>query len=411
MELAVNAPTGTDRVRDRVRAKQAPSRSDDMSPTGRDVAKRGPEIIADIWEHRDEPLMPIEIGDGVLVETYLGGIVLLIGGTGAGKTSLALEVAIRHAVNRGPAIVASLELVKRILGARVVSIRCDESWPGVLTGRVQREHMLQQWPNRLRIIERRDATIKNLHASVAAMRTEFDGEPLLLVVDYVQLMDNAEREIRRRVARAMEELDEIANEHRAVVLALSQGSRAASRQLASGERMGRETADAGAEAAELERWSVYTIAIGGKASSEGEWSAVDLSIGKGRIGGGDMVHPGLYCGRSGAWRLAGDPRPADEVRAERHAAVDGQKQTALIDQLVGAARRGTEPVAREQLCKKVRGNAAEKRAALRAALQLGDLVMVQRQAKRSRAWLVWTRANAEAAGIPIVNPSDEGTDG
>jgi hypothetical protein len=226
---------------------------DGEQPTGRDVAKRGPEIIAEIWDRRDEPLVPIEIGGGALVATYLGSIVLLIGGTGAGKTSLALEVAIRHAVERGPAIVASLELVKRILGARVIGIRCGESWPGVLTGRVPREHMAQQWPGRLRIIERRDATIENLHASVAAMRAEFDGEPLLLVVDYVQLMDNDEREIRRRVARAMEELDEIANEHRAVVLALSQGSRVASRQLASGERMGRETADAGAEAAELEQ--------------------------------------------------------------------------------------------------------------------------------------------------------------
>jgi hypothetical protein len=104
------------------------------------------------------------------------------------------------------------------------------------------------------------------------------------------------------------------------------GSRVSSRQLASGERLGRDTADAGAEAAELERWSVYTIGIGGHAPSEGDWSAVDLSIGKGRIGGGDMVYPGRYCGRTGAWRLAGVPRPAAEVKAEREGNQASAKQ-------------------------------------------------------------------------------------
>jgi hypothetical protein len=233
------------------------------------VAKRGADIIAGIWERRNEPLVPLEIGGGSLCAVYLGGITLLNGGTGAGKTSLALDVAIRHAIHRGPAIVASLELPERIIGARVVGIRCDESWPGVLTGGVQLEHMLQQWPDRLRIIERRDATIANLHESRAAVRAEFPDEPPLLVVDYVQLMPNDEREIRRRVARAMEQIDELATEHNAVVLGLSQTSRAVARQLATGEKLGRETADAGAEAAELERWSVYTIGIGGHAPTDG----------------------------------------------------------------------------------------------------------------------------------------------
>jgi hypothetical protein len=347
-------------------------------PTGRDVAKRGPEIIAEIWAKRDEPLVPLEVGGGFLVETYLGGIVLLIGGTGAGKTSLALDIAIRHAVNRGPAIVASLELVKRILGARVIGIRCDESWPGVLTGCVQHEHMLQQWPNRLRMIERRDVTIDNLHASVAAVRTEFPGEPLLLVVDYVQLMDNAEWEIRRRVARAMEQLDELATEHRAVVLALSQGSRTSSRQLASGERVGRETADAGAEAAELERWSVSTIAIGGKAggggkaigkaSTDGEWSAVSLSIGKGRIGGGDTVRPASYCGRTGAWRVTGDARPAAEVRAERQGKKPGKGQSNPELAILGAAGQATEPKTRAELGTLAGVGKAETRSAAITAL-------------------------------------------
>jgi Rad3-related DNA helicase len=97
-------------------------------PPGRNVAKRGHDVIGGIWERRSEPMLSLEIGGGALCAPYLGGIVLLNAGTGAGKTSLALDIAIRHAVHRGPALVASLELPERIIGARVVGIRCDESW-------------------------------------------------------------------------------------------------------------------------------------------------------------------------------------------------------------------------------------------------------------------------------------------
>jgi hypothetical protein len=380
-------------------------------PAGRDVAKRGPDIIDEIWDLRDEPKVPLEIGDGVLVDPHLGSIALLIGGTGAGKTSLALDIAIRHAAKRGPALVGSLELVKRILGARVIGIRCAESWSGVLTGEVPREHMLQQWPDRLRVIERRDVTVDNLRASAEALQAEFPGEPLLVVVDYVQIMDNEEREVRRRVARSMAALDELATGRRAVVLALSQGSRASSRELASNERLGRETTDAGAEAAELERWSTYTIAIGGKGATDNDWTAVNLSIGKGRMGGGDMVHPGRYCGRTGAWRLAGDARPAAEVRAER----EGQQDSKLIEAARRAMVEGAEaapgPVTRDQLEQMAEARMgkcprAVARAARAKALTSGQLVEVQRKPFKSRVWLIWTPGKAAEAGIPLANAEE-----
>jgi hypothetical protein len=374
-------------------------------PGGRDVAKRGPEIIADIWDHRDEPLVPLEIGGGVLVETYLGGIVLLIGGTGAGKTSLALDVAIHHAVNRGPAIVASLEMPLQIIGARIVGIRCHESWAGVLRGAVAHEEMLGQWPGRLRIVERRDATIDNLRASVAVARRDYPDEPVLVVVDYVQIMDNEEREIRRRIARAMMELDVLATEHRAVVLALSQGSRASSRQLASGAKLGRETADAGAEAAELERWSVYTIGIGGHVPTDGDWSTVDLSIGKGRIGGGDTVRPACYCGRTGAWRITGDAQTAAEVRAERESKRAGKGQHDAESAILRAAGQAAEPKTRAELGSLAGvGKAGTRSAAITALLDRGELVEVRVRANPRGAvsWKVWTRERAAAAGIGII---------
>jgi hypothetical protein len=392
----------------RRRARYTDYGADDNRPVypPRNVAQRGAAIIDEIHARRNEPLVPIEIGGGHLCQIYLGGIGLLIGGTGVGKTSLALEAAIRHAIHRGPAIVASLELPERILGARVVGIQCDESWTGVLTGSVGRDQMLQQWPERLRVIGRRDATIQNLHASLAAVKVEFPDEPMLLVVDYVQLMDNDEREIRRRVAQAMEHLDELATAHRAVVLALSQSSRASSRELASGDRLGRETADAGAEAAELERWSVCTIGIGGHGPSDGGWSPVNISLGKGRLGGGDTVHSARYCGRTGAWRLVGEARTAAEVRAERTAESGAQRVRTLVYAIPGRLAASDEPMSRNALAKGL-GRTADVRAAvtqLLAAASGAPADVVEVGQKSGGSYRLWTRQRALEARLAIVPP-------
>jgi hypothetical protein len=406
MVTANGAPSAAREAKVRVRSgTNARSSADTNAPRGRDVAKRGADIIAEIWQRRNEPLVPLEVGPDPVASVYLGGIATLTGGTGAGKTSLGMHIAIRHAVNRGPAIVASLELPQRIIGARVVGIRCDESWAGVLGGHVPLEHMRGQWPERLRIIERRDATMENLHASIAAARRDYPDEPMLIVVDYVQIMDNEERDIRRRVARAMEEFDELANEHHAVVLALSQGSRASSRQLASGEKIGRETADAGAEAAEIERWSVCTIAIGGHAPTEGDWSAVDLSVGKGRIGGGDVVYPARYCGRTGAWRLAGDGRPSAEVKAERGTKQAGKRVEALLHAIPSKLDAAPEPLSRATIRAELGGRDEDVRAACTALLDKApsgplDVVEVGKRVKGS--YRLWSRQRAEATNIAIV---------
>ena len=173
--------------------------------------------------------------------------------------------------------------------------------------------------------------------------------------------------------------------------------------------MGRETADAGAEAAELERWSVYTIAIGGKAggkvSTDGEWSAVSLSIGKGRLGGGDTVRPASYWGRTGAWRVTGEARPAAEVRAERQGKKPGKGQRNAELALLAAAGQATEPKTRAELGSLAGVGKAETRsAAITALLDRDELVEVQIRANPhgAAAWKVWTRERAVAAGIGII---------
>jgi hypothetical protein len=171
-------------------------------------------------------------------------------------------------------------------------------------------------------------------------------------------------------------------------------------------------ADAGAEAAELERWSVYTIAIGGKASVDGEWSAVDLSIGKGRLGGGDMVHPGRYCGRTGAWRLVGDARSAAEVKAER-ATKNTDKR---VETLVYAIPSMLDALAESLSMKVIRGNVGGRdehvRAACRTLLDTATgepLDVVEVRKRVSGAYKLWTRRRAEEAHIAIVPRSATAT--
>src|SRR5690606_38328198 len=115
----------------------------------------------------------------------------------------------------------------------------------------------------LALVERDHASVDALVEAITALRAEYPGEPVLVAVDYVQLVGaDSEDEIRPRIGRVMRQLDRVARDHRAVLIALSQGSRASSRTLSSGEALGAATTDAGAESADLERWATLTLAIG-----------------------------------------------------------------------------------------------------------------------------------------------------
>jgi hypothetical protein len=368
--------------------------------------RRCRDLVPSIMKQASEPSISLALGGDVIVTVRPGALILEIGASGGGKTSLAASLLVEHAQHVGPAIAMSLELPGEEFTGRVVGIRTDTGWLDVLTGKVPEDQMRDALPERLIVIPRDVAGTSALVEAIEAMRREYPGQSILVAVDYVQLLEEStEREIRRRVADAMKSLDRVARDHRVVIVVASQGSRQASRALSSGEKIGAETADAGAEAAELERWSTVTLAIGPhKPSEDGDHSLVPLNVGKSRMGGGDRVIPMRYCGRSGRWRVAGVSRPAAEVRAEHQAAADEQKRTGLENELIGAAHRAGAPLAREKLIGMVKGSAAAKRAVLAQLIARGLLVEVMRCAPRSKAWLVWDPDRAAAAGIPVVQP-------
>lgn len=363
------------------------------------------DLVGAIVKQAAEPSVSLALGGDEIITVRPGGIILEIGASGGGKTSLAASLLVEHAHHIGPAIAMSLELPGEEFTGRVVGIRCDASWLDVLTGKIPEEHMRRALPERLALISRRDASFDALVEAIEAMRGEYPGEPILVALDYVQLVPSDEREIRRRVAHAMERLDSVARDHRVVAIAVSQGSRASSRALSSGEKIGAETTDAGAEAAELERWSTATLAIGPHAPSEDGDSFVQLNVGKSRMGGGDRVIPMRYCGRSGRWRVAGVSRSASEVKAERDTKKIGKRVDVLTLAIPGLLNKSATPMSRAEIRAEIGGRDLDVRAACSALLEAatgapGDVVEV---GKRScGAFKLWTRERAEAAGVAIV---------
>lgn len=370
--------------------------------------RRCRELVDLILERAKEPWVSLQLGDAEIVKVRLGGIVLLIGGTGRGKTSLVATLLLEHAQRSGPALALSLELTGDEWTARVIGVHCTASWAEVLRGEVPVGQMLGALPERLAIVERDHASIEELEHAIDALQREYPGEPVLVAVDYVQLVGaDSEDEIRPRIGKVMRTLDRIARNKRVVLIALSQGSRASSRALGSGEALGAATTDSGAESADLERWATATLAIGQHGpESEGGSCAADLSLGKSRMGGGDRVLPARYHGASGLWTLTGEARPAAEVRAERQQQRSTKRcETAAlaIQQLL---ERSSSPMYGTDIRAEIGGERGIIYAAIRELRTEGRIVRV-RSKRKGGQWPVWAAEKASAAGLLIV---DEGGD-
>ena len=367
--------------------------------------RRCRDLVDAILARADEPWVKLQLGGDEICEVRSGGIVLLVGGTGRGKTSLAASILAEHAAEHGPAIAASLELPDDEWTARAIGSRREASWPDVLKGKLSRDGMLSALPERLAIVGRDVDAFEALEQAIDDMRAEYPDQPILVAVDYVQIAAlDGDAEIRQKVGQVMRRIDRLARSKRVVVIALSQGSRVSSRALSSGEKIGADTTDSGAESADLERWATTTLAIGqlGESAADGTVPA-DISIGKGRMTGGDRVLPGRFDGRTGRWRLAGEARPASAVRAEKTTAQTTAKAGAARLAMVAAAERSATSLTREELRAAAATNRDVARVAITAALGAGELVEVRQRKPRTSAWQIWTPAKAKAAGIPTAD--------
>jgi replicative DNA helicase len=375
--------------------------------------QRGPQLAHEIRRLKNEPFVALKLGSHQLCRVRTGGTAVMIGGSGSGKTSLAASVMVDHAKHTGPAIALSIELPGDELGARVVGIRCGESWEDVLRGRV-RDELIDDALDlpRLYVLERGHATLDNLADAIRAARASYPGEPIMVVIDYAQLVASDEWEQRAKVADVFTRIDALARRERVVVLALSQMGRMQAREVRSGERIGADTTDTGAESAAIERFASVTLAIGKKDDLPGfdDEETVELSIGKARMGDGDRVIPMVFNGKTGAWRVAGDSKPADVIREQREIDRERKRNEAMDSKIMSEVRSAKAPLSRNDLCDGVPGGREPKLQSIARLKATGAIVEVAKRAPRAKAWLLWTPDNARAAGMTLVSEVGEQTE-
>lgn len=368
---------------------------------------RFPELVDVIMSRASEPWAQLTIGNEELVRVRAGGYVVVMGPTGGGKTSLVAALAIEHARNAGPVVAMSRELPADEFGARAIGMQCDAGWEDVLRGRVE-EHEMRRRADlpRVFIADRKDATLPVLVQMIRAAQEEYPGQLVLAVVDYVQIVESKEGDPRAKVSDVIQQIDDILREHRCAGLLISQMSRAASRAARSGDAMGADSTDGGAESGAIERTASVTLSIGqsGPECEDGS-RTVDLSIGKGRMSGGDQVVPMTYWGKSGRWRIAGAPRPAAEVRAERQDQSTGKRVDVLVRAIPSVLDSSDEPMSRRRVTTATGARDVDVRAAIKILLaaqrgEPGDAVEVGQL--KNNAYKLWTRRRAELASIPIV---------
>ena len=289
-------------------------------------------IAALIMQRKDEPWISINVGDKVLDEVRAGSIVTLQGPTGAGKTSLVAEMLRAHCVGGGHGLVVSAELTGDEFGARMIGQELECYWKGVLRGEVPAAKMITALPERMHVIDMEGATLVALDAQLGRLRAEAGPEAAIMAVcDYGQILvtDGYHDGVRDKVAAVWTEANRLARKHRAVVVMLSQMSRAASKAARAGERLGADSMDGGAETAAIERWSTLVLEIGGiETESPDGWRQVALSVGKGRMSGGDRVIMMRYRGLTGRWEVVTESRPAAEVKEEARLRREHERVTA-----------------------------------------------------------------------------------
>lgn len=369
------------------------------------------EYVAEIRARSKEAWISLELGGRQIVRCRPGGMVVIMGPSGGGKSSLTAALLVNHARYSGPAIYLSPELPGDELAARMIGMQCNMSWEDVLHGQLSDEHMMQALAlPRLAIVERRDATTPALTQTITDFRALYPGEPLLFAVDYTQIFGGApaQHEARMRLNSVIAELDQVARDYRAVGIPVNQMSRANAKVARAGDALGAETADMAAESAAIERYATVTLAIGGlkKVNEDGD-QVGQLSVGKARMGGGDTVFPIRFEGRTGRFIVEGDARPAAEVRAELAEQKDQSKMDAACMAILGAAAQAREPCTRNDLIKAARVKRELGLIAIAKLIQQGDLVEVRIKKARSQTWMVCTPHIARAKQLPLLEETPQ----
>lgn len=389
-------------------ADESPIEVIDMQ--GPEIKYRAPDLADVIARLSALPWIPLRLGESVVANARAGMVVALMGPTGSCKSTMAIQIAGYHARHVGPVVYVSLELDADVVAARDVCQSLGVSWSGVLTltecSSADVTRVLAEL-HRMIVLDGDRATLAHAERAITTLRAEYPDQPVLVVIDYLQIMQSEGREERVRIAQIAEAIRRMAQRLGVVVLAVSQTSRAAAKGLRDGEVVGVDTTTTGAESAQIERMASVTLAIGSLVEREDGTLSADISTGKARMGGGDRVQPAIIDGRTGRVSLSGPAVSGAERRAERtsergDARVRGARQ-AIAAELVAAKA----PMTRGELREALGLRRDDVVAAVRDLLRDGEAVEV-RGRRAGGHWPIWTRDRADAAGVDIVPPAAGG---
>lgn len=286
------------------------------------------------------------------------GLHVLVGGTGTGKTAFAVEVAVNAACPRPdsghdpvPVLYVALELGPVDMVARCLAVPAlaKRPWSDLYLGRIDPDELNEGYLDRLRkaplyleVGPPHGWAYDALHDRVSALRRQYPTGPLLVVVDFLQLVASPagrREDLRERIAGAAYACRAAARDHGAAVLALSSASRE------NAAKLGVPRADAESRAA---LHDAYLLVGMGKESGDVEFSAdsvivlrklehvqatettkggtvVDVVIAKQRAGRSGFADPPLLF--TGSWfeQCLDDRRKVVE-RAKKSAKTTEEKQ-------------------------------------------------------------------------------------
>lgn len=195
-----------------------------------------PFTIETWWpEFVEKSSPPVPTGIPGLDEILGGGlergqISLLCAPPGSGKTSIAVDWGLNYAISgQNPVLFWSLEMGKKEIAARIVSLRATLPWAEVLRGQhlVQCTAIFEQFKRApFAVYTREDfRKIKELE-ELALQITETYNQPPFVIIDYLQLLARASGgEIRQAVESVSSELTSLATRLDLPILALSSVNR------------------------------------------------------------------------------------------------------------------------------------------------------------------------------------------
>jgi replicative DNA helicase len=184
------------------------------------------------------PELSNKLGGGLYGSTVIG----LVGQPGAGKTQLALQMALDAAAAGAPIIFFGLEISEQELIARLISLLTGIAWSDIFQGKIsvaQFERCKRALGEKIENLDfffedggNKPLQYTLLLSMAANIRRQYKDEPkgsrpIVVFVDYLQLLAGGPREdVRERVSKAAYVLRKIANDLNACVVALSSTARA-----------------------------------------------------------------------------------------------------------------------------------------------------------------------------------------